>query len=56
MGKNAEKNDTLDLLHLIYLSKGDFIISEDKIFKKLSKENNIFETYTGKEFLDFINT
>ena len=55
-GQECGKNDTLDLLHLIYLSKGDFIISEDKIFKKLSKENNIFETYTGKEFLDFINT
>ena len=48
-GQECGKNDTLDLLHLIYLSKGDFIMSEDKEYGKSTIGNgkNIVIDYSA---------
>jgi len=36
-GSQCGKNDALDLMHIIYLKENDTIVSEDKIFNKLTQ-------------------
>ncbi|WP_143321643.1 hypothetical protein [Clostridium sp. HBUAS56010] len=35
-GSECSRNDAIDMLHLVYLSKNDTMLSEDKIFEKLN--------------------
>lgn len=49
-GMQYGKNDTLDLMHTLYMLNGDIIISDDKIFKKLEDECNRLTCYSSDEF------
>ena len=46
-GSACGRNDTLDLLHIIYLKKNDTIISEDKIFSELCEYSKLINTRRG---------
>lgn len=48
-GSICGKNDTVDMLHLIYLKKNDVIISEDNIFKRLNKYINHLQVYQSNQ-------
>lgn len=46
------KNDTLDVLHTIFIKENDMIISEDKIFKELGNQYPGLKCYSSDELLE----
>ncbi len=50
MGMQYGKNDTLDLMHTLFMLNDDIIISDDKIFKKLGEKCNRLICYSSDEF------
>ncbi len=50
-GEEYKMNDTIDLLHTIFLSQEDIIVSDDKIFRKLHEWHPNLKTCTVDEFL-----
>ena len=51
-GSEYGKNDTIDVLHLVYLVEGDMFISEDNIFKKLNRYLQRLTIYNSKEYFE----
>lgn len=49
-GSECGKNDAIDMLHLVYLSEGDEIISEDNIFRKLNGYLQCLKVYNSEEY------
>lgn len=48
-GRNYSKNDIFDLCHFLYLKEGDFIISEDSIFKDLNAYLNMVKVFSSED-------
>lgn len=48
-GSVCGKNDTVDMLHLIYLKENNVIISEDNIFRRLNKYINHLQVYQSNQ-------
>ncbi|MGZ9586473.1 hypothetical protein [Paenibacillus marinisediminis] len=49
-GMQCAKNDTIDILHTLFMSRDDVIVSDDKLFKKLGEWCKCLVCYNSDEF------
>lgn len=50
LGQGYAKNDTMDITHLVYVDENTTIVSDDKIFKRLSEETKRINVISIEEF------